>query len=111
MRVGRPLWRANWHFSGSPEIVTPIREADKPALYAERLPGENEARWLRVERQTVLRLSRTGAAVFGVRTLMSDIDGLTPEQWRGLGEAFAAMSDAERTSKATPDLLARAAAA
>jgi hypothetical protein len=111
VRIGRPLWRANWHFSAAAEIVTPVREADKPRLYAERLPDAHAARWLRVERQTVLRLPCTGAVVFGVRTLMSDVEGLTAEQWRGLHAAFAAMAPEERAGKATPELLARAAAA
>lgn len=107
VQVGRPLWRANWHFAGTPQIVTPMREVDKVGLYLERLPDERSVGWLRVERQTILRLPRTGAVVFGVRTLMSDIGGLTSEQWRGLQAAFAAMSAEERDGKATPDLLAR----
>lgn len=109
VQVGRPLWRANWHFARSPEIVTPMREAAKLRRAAEPAADDGAA-WLRVERQTVLRLPKTGAAVFGVRTLMSDVNGLTVEQWRGLHAALEAMDPEARLHKAPPALIARAAA-
>lgn len=103
VRPGRPLWRANWHFSRGPDIVTPVREARK--LEADwRAPHLDPVSWLRVERQTVLRLPRTGAAVFGVRTLTSALDGLTAQQWRGL----AALPEALRAEKLPPSVEARA---
>lgn len=108
--AGRPLWRANWHFAGRPEIVTPEDETRKLTAMADRLAA-GAAAWLRVERQTVLRLPRTGAVVFGVRTLMSDVDGLTPAQWRGLAATLAAMPAEARALKAGPALIARAEAA
>jgi hypothetical protein len=107
VKVGRPLMRANWHFAASPEIVTPAHEAEKMRNYERRLSSGGPA-WLRVERQTVLRLPRTGAVVFGVRTLMSDVEGLTTEQWRALAERFEEMPEAQRTRKASPALVARA---
>ncbi|MEO0682775.1 MAG: DUF3445 domain-containing protein [Pseudomonadota bacterium] len=110
VRVGRPLWRANWHFSASPDIVTPMGEARKGALYEDRMPQAERAEWLRVERQTILRLPRTGAAVFGVRTLVSQVEGLTDAQWRGLHATLAAMTPAERARKAPEALFRRAAA-
>lgn len=110
VQAGRPLWRANWHFAGGPQIITPMSENDKTGLYQERLPDVEVAAWLRVERQTVLRLPRTGAVVFGVRTLMSDVDGFSPEQWRGLHATLSAMSPEDRLGKAPASLFERAAA-
>ncbi len=110
VKPGRPLMRANWHFAASPEIVTPAHEAEKLANYSRRLAADGPA-WLRVERQTVLRLPRTGATVFGVRTLMSDVEGLTAEQWRALADRFEEMPEEQRARKAGPALVARARAA
>ena len=104
VRPEKPLWRANWHFSATPEIRTPVREADK--AIAPAAPA-GERRWLRVERQTVRRLPRSGAVIFAVRTLISALDGLTPEQWRGLRAALLALPREERLRRAGPALLAR----
>jgi hypothetical protein len=108
VKPGRPLWRANWHFASEPDIVTPAREAEKMANYRNRLsPGEDA--WLRVERQTVLRLPRTGTAVFGVRTLMSPASALTPEQWRALEATLHEIPEDQGARKLSPALRARAA--
>ncbi|MEM1314988.1 MAG: DUF3445 domain-containing protein [Pseudomonadota bacterium] len=111
VQVGRPLWRANWHFARTPEIATPMREAAKLGHHQEPWGEADQAPWLRVERQTVLRLPRTGSVVFGVRTLMSDVNNFTEAQWRGLNAIFAAMTPQERACKAPPGLIARAASA
>lgn len=108
VKPGRPLWRANWHFAASPDIVTPMHEAQKTAAFASRLsPGEDA--WLRVERQTVLRLPRTGAVVFGVRTLMSPTSALTPSQWAALHATLAELPEDQGARKLGPALRARAA--
>jgi hypothetical protein len=102
VRPGRPLVRANWHFSATPEIYTPMREDAKVHFSAS--PNQD---WLRVERQTVLRLPETGAAIFGVRTIVTPLDGLTREQWRGIARAIGELGDEERARKAGPELAAR----
>lgn len=105
VKPGRPLWRANWHFQPGPEIVTPQREAEKMGGAPRPEPGEDA--WLRVERQTVLRLPRSGAVVFGVRTLVSPASALTAEQWRGMEETLRALPEAEGLAKLSPALRAR----
>ncbi len=108
VKPGHPLWRANWHFAASPDIVTPMHEAEKTAAFASRLaPGEDA--WLRVERQTVLRLPRTGAVVFGVRTLISPTSALTPAQWAALNATLAELPGDQGARKLGPALRARAA--
>lgn len=106
VKPGRPLWRANWNFQSERGLWTPMREAEKTSGAPGRHAGD---RWLRVERQTVLRLPRTGAAVFGVRTLLTHLDRLTDAQWRGLARALSELPEDERARKASPDLLAEAA--
>ncbi|MGM0586642.1 MAG: heme-dependent oxidative N-demethylase family protein [Pseudomonadota bacterium] len=109
VKVGRPLWRANWHFAAGPEIVTPMAEADKDPEGYDRAEPDADLRWLRVERQTVLRLPRTQAVVFGVRTLMSPVEALTREQWRALDATLRQIPEGEGAAKLTPALRARAA--
>jgi len=104
----RPLWRANWHFATGPEIVTPMAEAEKTRMYRERLALTEDA-WLRVERQTVLRLPRTRAVLFGVRTIVTPADGLSPAQWRELDALIAALPAEQGARKLGPALRARAA--
>ncbi|MDF2234240.1 DUF3445 domain-containing protein [Albimonas sp. CAU 1670] len=108
VQPGRPIWRANWHFAAHPEIVTPMPEAQKTAMYRERLALGEDA-WLRVERQTVLRLPRTRAALFGVRTLITPADGLSPAQWRALDAVVSELPAEQGARKLGPALRARAA--
>ncbi len=108
VRPGRPLWRANWNFQAGRGLWTPMSEAEKigPAAAPRR---RDDAAWLRVERQTVLRLPRSGAVVFGVRTLITPIARLTDEDWAGLARALSELPEAERRAKAGDALLAEAA--
>ena len=100
----------NWHFAGAPDIVTPMREALKTAAGHDRLAEDGDDAWLRVERQTVLRLPRSRAVVFGVRTLVSPAEAMSPEQWRGLHATLQALPEGLAVRKVSPALRARAAA-
>jgi hypothetical protein len=73
---GRPLWRANALLHGDAVLHRPRREADPR-------PVPNAPRYLRSERQTVLRLPRTGAILFAVHTWIVPLTSLTSEQRRG----------------------------
>ena len=110
VQPGRPLWRGNWHFAGRPDIVTPMREALKTAAGHDRLAEDGDDAWLRVERQTVLRLPRSRAVVFGVRTMVSPAEAMSPEQWRGLHATLQALPKELAVRKVSPALRARAAA-
>lgn len=61
VQVGRPLWRANLHAYAEPTLFHPRREDDP------RRPTDI-APYLRSERQTILRLPRTGAVIFAIHT-------------------------------------------
>ncbi|MEC9434793.1 MAG: DUF3445 domain-containing protein [Pseudomonadota bacterium] len=109
VQPGRPLWRANWHFAAGPDIVTPMKEVEKTGAFVSRLASDGQA-WLRVERQTVLRLPRTRAVVFGVRTIVTPADGLSQAQWRDLHATLEALPGEMASRKVSPSLRARAAA-
>lgn len=70
LRVERPVWRANWTIVESPALFHPQPREPVPDL-----SGENagERLWLRVERQTLRRLSKTRAVVFTIRTLIEPL--------------------------------------
>lgn len=84
LRPERPLWRANWLIHATPELFQPVNEADK--IGVERKGADDF--WLRVERQCLVRLPRTGAVVFSVKTLVTALDDLTPPQLDRLAAAL-----------------------
>ena len=69
----RPMWRANFLTYGDPELHQPRTEADT------RPVAGDGARWMRVERQCMLRLPLTRAVVFSIHTYVLPWARLTPE--------------------------------
>jgi hypothetical protein len=77
LKVARPVWRVNWSLVDTPQLfLPPEHRAQRKVIVAERAGTEL---WLRVERQTLRRLPRSGAVLFGIRThlapLAAAIDG------------------------------------
>lgn len=72
--VARPVWRANWSLTSTPELCLPDRSDRASTLASERA---GERLWLRVERQTLRRLPRTKAIVFTVKTRVVRLDEAT----------------------------------
>ncbi len=64
----RILERHNWGIADGPELFAPQAGGE-----GDRRPGDC---WLRIERQTLRRLPRTGAIVFTIRTLQAPLDAL-----------------------------------
>lgn len=92
LKPERPLVRANW-------LVHPTNELHQPKHYsgAKKRFHEAGARfWLRVERQSILRLAESGAAVFTVKTLLTPVEALSAEHRDGLIAALAGQSEAMR---------------
>ena len=73
---GRPMWRMNALGYADPALHQPRTEAAPKVEPA-------APRYLRCERQTVLKLPRTGAILFAVHTWVLPLDRLTPEQRAG----------------------------
>ena len=77
LQVARPVWRVNWSLVDTPQLfLPPEHRAERTTIAAERA---GEQLWLRVERQTLRRLPRSGDVLFGIRThlapLAAVIDG------------------------------------
>lgn len=72
--VGRPVWRVNWSVKVTDQLNMTSRHT--PALdqlLADRLPALTpdtigDQLYLRIERQTLTRLPRSGAILFGIHT-------------------------------------------
>jgi hypothetical protein len=68
LKADKPVRRVNWSLYDDPRLFQPtghgMTEAD-PSINAE---NAGERLWLRMERQTLVRLPETGAIVFGIRT-------------------------------------------
>lgn len=72
---GRAMWRANAMGYDEPSLHRPMREgASRPA---------GPVRYVRSERQTILRLPRTGAALFAIHVWVVALEDLTPAQREG----------------------------
>lgn len=63
VREGRPLWRFNAHWNADPALFQPRSEADPRPQ-----PPEAEARFMRCERQCLVRLPQSGAVAFSIHT-------------------------------------------
>jgi hypothetical protein len=99
LRPGLVLERRNWTLINSPDPFTP-RAAPIRARIGEIGPADaGRALYLRVERQTLRRLPRTGAALFTIRVWLDPLRSLagTPDRlaafaraWRDAAPAFRA---------------------
>jgi hypothetical protein len=78
LRPEAPLMRANVLAYSTGGLFNPRHEFDR------HHPEAGETRRIRVERQVLLRLPRTGAIVFSIHTYMVAPEALTPEQRAGL---------------------------
>lgn len=86
IRAGRPLWRVNWIVHASPELHLPVGHAEKIV----EPDGPDGGLYLRTERQTLTRLPRSGAVVFGIKTSVSPLEALTAAEAAELRDAVAA---------------------
>jgi len=76
LRVERPVWRVNWSLVDTPELFRPPELRARPKQVDAARAGEQT--WLRVERQTLRRLPASDV-VFGIRTYVEPLAGVSPE--------------------------------
>jgi dimethylamine monooxygenase subunit A len=74
LRPGEPVWRANVLCYNDPDLHQPRHE------FQNRPFNRDLPVWVRVERQTLLRLAPAGPVVFTIHTYLVPLDALTPEQ-------------------------------
>lgn len=87
VKADMPLWRANWTVHGFDELHQPSGDWRGQQL--------GDDLYVRVERQTFVRLPETQAVVFGIRTYVDPLDRLTPQQAAALREEMAKFDEAE----------------
>jgi dimethylamine monooxygenase subunit A len=93
IQVARPVWRVNWSLVDTPTLFLPPEHRGHPKPVSAERAGEQL--WLRVERQTLRRLPRSGDVVFGIHThvdpLAEAID--SPEAARALAARIREMPE------------------
>jgi hypothetical protein len=100
---GRPVWRLNWSVIDDPALFQPTGsgkfrtgtdDAITPETAGERL-------WLRVERQTLLRLPESRHILFGIRTYVDPLSALAtrPDMATALAGAIRDLPDGLRRYK------------
>jgi hypothetical protein len=75
VRPGRPLWRCNAIWYDDAELHQPRREAERRVS-----PDPRSARFLRSERQSILRLAQSDAVVFSIHTYVVQNPLAGPQQ-------------------------------
>lgn len=96
IRPERPLWRANWLVYGDPVLHQPaLGDADSPAPAQPKRWSPDGPFYLRVERQTLRRLPVSGAVAFGIKSSVTPIEALQPEEAGVLSEQLGKLHEAE----------------
>lgn len=99
LRDGLVLERRNWSVVSSPELFLPDPAPMRAAIPAIDPARAAQALHVRVERQTLRRLPRTGGAVFTIRVWIDALSGIAEdpdrlarfaEAWRGAHPDFRA---------------------
>jgi dimethylamine monooxygenase subunit A len=81
LQPGKAVWRANVLCYNDPHLFQPRLESEKRPFDPEK------PLWVRVERQTLMRLSPADAIVFTIHTHVVPMSALTPEQVATLPDA------------------------
>ncbi len=117
--VGRPVWRLNWNIKITDQLdMTSRRMPELNQLLHDRLPHYTPETigsqlFLRIERQTLTRLPRSGAILFGLHTYNNRLDAELAERHHAaqnllnvLETAPPALLDYKTVSPFLPPLLA-----
>ena len=116
LRPGLILDRRNWTVVGSAALHLPDPEPSRAALAALSPEKAASRLFVRVERQTVRRLPRTGGVLFTIRVWTESLGEMAaqPERrraferaWKDAGPEFRAYKRLHLHDRAVRDLLAR----
>jgi dimethylamine monooxygenase subunit A len=101
----RPVWRLNWSLTDDPALFQPVGHGRRD-IDPDITPENAGLRiYLRVERQTLRRLPRTGAVLFTIRTHQRPLESLAdrPRELARLAEAVRGLpEDTARYKSITP---------
>jgi hypothetical protein len=90
LRPERALVRVNWTAQPTAELFLPQSESYTSVGPA---PATSGPLYLRTERQTLVRLPRTGAVAFGIKTSVTPFDRLSPAVAAGLAQALRGLGE------------------
>ena len=65
LQINRPVWRFNALYYEDPNLFQP-RSVNQPR----RKPGPDKVKYFRSERQTIIKLPKSGAIIFGIHTFV-----------------------------------------
>ena len=111
--VGRPVWRTNWSVKISDQLDMTSRHTSvlKQTL-ADRLPTLTpetigDQLYVRIERQTLTRLPRSGAILFGIHTYQNLLahEAADPERAKRMAQVFSTTPPAMLEYKSMSDFL------
>lgn len=94
LRPDAPVWRMNWSLHDEPTLYQTGPSAH-PRFGALTGPEIIKVGFIRIERQTLTKLPRTGAILFTIRTHLDPLGSLAPQNRDDLAAAIGAMTDAE----------------
>ena len=89
LQINKPLWRANWYLYQDPELFSPLSEEFSHTTNKDFL---DEDFWVRVERQTLMRLPVTESIIFGIHTYVVKKNNLLEDQVTSLKQ-FSSKND------------------
>jgi hypothetical protein len=94
IQVARPVWRVNWSLVDAPTLFRPPEHRGNPRPISAERAGRQL--WLRVERQTLRRLPRSGDVVFGIHTCVDPLEDAidSPQAAQALAARICEMPDA-----------------
>lgn len=101
VEAGQPYMRLNWSVIDDPTLFQPTghgRTGADPSITAE---NAGDRLWIRIERQTFVRLPETGVLVFGIKTVVDPLSALAarPDLAAALRDSLAGMPEAMRGYK------------
>ena len=94
LRPETPLFRINWAVVTRPDLFTPWPAKDRVKTSETTLPI-----YLRIERQSFVRLPKTQAIVFGIRTSIAPLEALTASEAQALQDTIRSHTDPMYTYK------------
>ena len=83
VQPGRPLWRMNAHHSDAP-LFNPLPETSHDRYQGAAPVLATDKPFIRSERQSLIRLPKSGAVIFSIHTYVVRREDLTPDQAAGL---------------------------
>ena len=104
LKVERPVWRINWSLMDDPALFQPRGHGRRERNPDITIHNAGDRLWLRMERQTLRRLPRTGDILFTIRIYVRPLRELAlhPDRASTLAAAIRALSPEMYRYKSLP---------